>query len=97
MTERLSIPQVLDGVISADDIAPLVQLVEQHKNWGSFTARIPSYIIVSLVDTLRVLREHGARYYITSDGRPTTLEDDGEPSDEEIESAYSDELHDEDA
>lgn len=85
MTENLSFKQVLDGVVSEDDIEPLQNLVMQHKNWGAFSCKLPSYIVVSLIDTIRLLREHGAKYYVTSDGRPSSLDDlDGEPTPEEL-------------
>lgn len=85
MTENLSFKQVLDGVVSEDDIEPLQNLVMQHKNWGAFSCKLPSYIVVSLIDTIRLLREHGAKYYVTSDGRPSSLDDlDDEPTPEEL-------------
>ena len=74
MVRNLSFAQVLDGVVEPDDVPGLQGLVEQHKNWGAFSCRVPSYIIVRLVDTIRLLREHGANYYITSEGRPTSID-----------------------
>lgn len=65
MAEFLSYQKALDGVVSADDIEPLVSLLEQHKNWGAFKCRVPSYIIVRLIDAVRDLRQHGAEYYET--------------------------------
>lgn len=65
MAEFLSYQKVLDGVVLADDIEPLVHILEQHKNWGAFTARLPSYIIVNLIDALKTMREAGAEYYET--------------------------------
>jgi hypothetical protein len=73
--KNLSFAQVLDGVIEADDIPGLENLCLQHKNWGAFAVRVPSYVIVRLVDTIRLLREHGAAYYVTSEGRPSSPED----------------------
>lgn len=65
MAEFLSYSKTLDGVVDSDDIEPLVNLVEQHKNWGAFKCRVPSYVIVRLIDALRDLRQHGAEYYET--------------------------------
>jgi hypothetical protein len=87
MPKNLSLEQALDGVVEADDIPGLVNLVMQHKNWGAFACRVPSYVIVRLIDTVRLLREHGAEYYVTSAGRPSSLDEDGnevELTDEEL-------------
>lgn len=67
MAEFLSYQKALDGVVNSDDIEPLVNLLEQHKNWGAFRCRVPSYIIVALIDAVRELRQHGAEYYETAD------------------------------
>lgn len=97
MTDHLSFAQALDGVVEADDIPGLRNLVEQHKNWGAFSCRVPSYIIVNLVDTIRLLREHGAKYYITSEGRPCSADalDDGPTPEELIPDADEADLRDE--
>lgn len=81
--QHLSIAQVLDGVVQPDDIEGLQGLVEQHKNWGAFSCRLPSYIVVNLIDALRVLREHGAGYYATSEEYPTDP-DLAEPTDADL-------------
>ena len=75
MAEYISYGKALDGVVEAEDIEPLVNLVEQHKNWGAFKCRLPSYIVVRLIDALRDLRQHGAEYYETDD----TIPEDEEP------------------
>ena len=37
-----------------DMIQALVELIDQHKSWGAFQVpRIPSYVIVNIVDALR--------------------------------------------
>lgn len=85
MTDHLSFAQVLDGVVTADDVPGLQNLVSQHKNWGAFSCRVPSYIIVNLIDTIRLLREHGAKYYVTSEGRPCSMDEDLDaPTPEEL-------------
>jgi hypothetical protein len=70
MAEFLSYAKTLEGVVAEDDIEGLCSLVEQHKNWGAFKCRVPSYIIVRLIDALRDLRQHGAEYYETSEDVP---------------------------
>jgi hypothetical protein len=94
MTDKLSIPAVLDGVVESGDIEGLHNLVMQHKNWGAFTCRVPSYIIVNLIDTIRLLREHGARYYVTSEGRPSSLDDEEGPTPDELVPDADEEIED---
>lgn len=77
MAEFISYQKALDGVVMAEDIEPLVSIVEQHKNWGSFKCRVPSYILVRLIDAVRELRQHGAEYYETDEAIPS----DPEPGD----------------
>lgn len=71
MADFLSYQKTLDGVVNPDDIEPLVSLVEQHKNWGAFKCKVPSYIIVRLIDALREMRQHGAEYYETQEAPPS--------------------------
>ncbi len=58
----LSYIEALYGVVSEDDMEAMVSLVENHKNWGAVTARIPSHIVVSLVEEVRRLREKVGGY-----------------------------------
>jgi hypothetical protein len=67
MSEFLSYQKTLEGVVLHDDIEPLVHILEQHKNWGAFSCKLPSYIVVNLIDALRTLRQHGAEYYDTQE------------------------------
>lgn len=59
----LSYRAVLTDVVTKDDIDGMLNLIEQHKNWGAFTARLPSYIIVLLIDHLKTLKEQVAGFY----------------------------------
>jgi hypothetical protein len=59
--------QTLNGVVQNDDIEPLLHIVEQHKNWGAFSCKLPSYIIVNLIDALKTMRDHGKEYYETAE------------------------------
>jgi hypothetical protein len=64
MTDKtLSYSQALDGVLDAADVEGIVALVDQHKNWGQVTGRVPSYIIVKLVDEVKRLKEQQLSYY----------------------------------
>lgn len=56
----------LSGVVQDEDIEPLLHILEQHKNWGAFKCRVPSYIIVNLIDALKTMRDHGKEYYETA-------------------------------
>ena len=76
MANFLSHAEALEGVIEAEDIGPMVDLLQQHKNWGSFKARVPSYILVRLMDAIRDLRQHGADYYDTDEGESEDETDD---------------------
>lgn len=53
----LSYTEALRGIISADDMEGMLGLVENHKNWGAFSAKMPSYIVVALVDAIKRLKE----------------------------------------
>ena len=83
MAEFISYAKALDGVVDSDDIEPLVSILEQHKNWGAFKCRVPSYILVRLMDAVRDLRQHGAEYYETQDNEviPADEDDDRGPGD----------------
>ena len=79
MAEFMSHEKALEGVIEKEDIAPMVDMLQQHKNWGSFKARVPSYILVRLMDAIRDLRQHGADYYDTTDNEEAADEKDDFP------------------
>lgn len=61
MTE-LSYIEALFGVVDPEDMEPLIGLLENHKNWGAFKAKIPSHLIVRLVDEVKRLREQVGGY-----------------------------------
>lgn len=42
---------------NTDDQAYLEELVMNHKNWGSFKVRLPSHLIVAMIDTSKRLAE----------------------------------------
>ena len=54
---KISYREALSNVVSPDDMDGILNLLEQHKNWGAFGARVPSYIIVNLVDKIKSLKE----------------------------------------
>lgn len=54
---NLSYIDVLHGVVDEQDMEALVGLVDNHKNWGAFACKLPSHVIVRLVDEIKRLRE----------------------------------------
>jgi len=50
MTENLSFKQVLDGVVSEDDV-DACRISCYSTRIGSLSCKVPSYIIVNLIDT----------------------------------------------
>jgi hypothetical protein len=82
MSERkISYREALQGVVIPDDVEGMVNLLEQHKNWGAFTAKMPSYIVVSLVDTVKRLKEEAMAAYLPEP--PEALDNDVEDGDDE--------------
>jgi len=53
----LSYTAVLRAIFADDEAAGLANIVEQHKNWGAFPARLPSHIVVLLIDEIKSLKE----------------------------------------
>ncbi len=59
---NLSYIEALYGIVSEDEMEGVVSLVENHKNWGAVMARIPSHIVVNLVEEIKRLREQVGGY-----------------------------------
>jgi hypothetical protein len=59
---KLSYVEALYGIVSEDEMEAVVGLVENHKNWGAITARLPSHIVVNLVEEVKRLREQVGGY-----------------------------------
>ena len=57
MSGELSYLEALTGVVSENELEGMVGLVQGHKNWGAFMTRIPSHIVVNLVEEIKRLRE----------------------------------------
>jgi len=74
----LSYADALRGIISADDMEGMLGLVENHKNWGAFSAKMPSYVVVSLVDAIKRLKEEATG---PADEEPEVLDLDDETYD----------------
>ena len=62
---NISYADALDGVLGKDDIDGVVGLLEQTKNWGNIRGRVPSYLIVALVDEIKKLKEQQLNFYKT--------------------------------
>jgi len=65
MSKPISYTQALDGILSKEDAEGVLGLLERHKNWGAQNARIPSHILVALVDAVKKLKEGAVGYYET--------------------------------
>lgn len=63
----ISFAEALKGVVESDWVEALDHLVREHKNWGAFTARVPSHVVVLLVDEIKRLKEQEVKL-------PTSLE-----------------------
>lgn len=65
MSISISYPVALDGIFNeAEDVAYLVSLVEDHKNWGAFKVRqMPSHMICLLIDEIKRLKEQQLGFY----------------------------------
>lgn len=59
---ELSYIEALFGVVDEQDLEAMVGLVENHKNWGAFQCKMPSHVIVRLVDEIKRLREQVGGY-----------------------------------
>lgn len=59
---ELSYYEALYGVVSDSDAEALVELVKNHKNWGALRSRIPSEIIVALIEEIKRLRQEAGGY-----------------------------------
>ena len=58
MPRTLSYRNVLELVIEdKDTVDALESVVDQHKNWGQFTVRVPSWVVVTLLDSYKALAE----------------------------------------
>lgn len=59
---NLSYLEALSGVVAQDEMDALLGLIEGHKNWGAFRAKVPTHIIVNLVEEIKRLREKVGGY-----------------------------------
>jgi hypothetical protein len=65
MSTTISYAAALDGVIEdAEMLAYITGLVEDHKKWGSFELkRFPSFLVATLVDEIKRLKEQQLGFY----------------------------------
>lgn len=59
---NLSYLEALHGVVSDDDMEAMLGLIDGHKNWGAFRAKVPTHIIVNMADEIKRLREKVGGY-----------------------------------
>lgn len=59
---NLSYAEALAGVIEPEFMEPMLGLIDNHKNWGATIARLPSHVVVNLVEEIKRLRELSGGY-----------------------------------
>lgn len=59
---NLSYAEALAGVVEDEFMEPMLALVDNHKNWGAVMARLPSSVVVNLVEEVKRLREEIGGY-----------------------------------
>jgi len=59
---NLSYAEALAGVVEPEFMEPMLGLVDNHKNWGAVMARLPSHVVVNLVEEIKRLREQVGGY-----------------------------------
>jgi hypothetical protein len=59
MSRSISYKQAIElAVENTDMVLYLEEMIMNHKNWGSFSVRkVPSYVIVNLVERIKQLAE----------------------------------------
>lgn len=58
MSRVISYKQAISLAIENDDMMLyLDEIVMNHKNWGSFNVKLPSYVVVNLVERIKQLAE----------------------------------------
>lgn len=65
---NLSYLETLLGVVDEQDLEALIGLVDNHKNWGAFQCKLPSHLVVRLVDEIKRLREQVGGYKKVPEG-----------------------------
>ena len=57
MSADLSYAEALRGLVAEDELDAMLGLIESHKSWGAFRAKMPTHIVIALVDEVKRLRE----------------------------------------
>lgn len=58
MSRTISYKQAIALAIEDDDMMLYIdELVMNHKNWGQFHAKLPSWVIVNLVERIKAMAE----------------------------------------
>lgn len=69
MSGELSYVEALFGLCAPDEIDAVIEVIDHHKNWGSFRARnVPSHLLVNLVEEVKRLRTAAGGYKKLPDG-----------------------------
>ena len=68
MSHPISYAEALVGIVSEDEMDAMLGLIESHKSWGAFRAKIPTHIVINLIEEVKRLREQVGGYkVVTSD------------------------------
>jgi hypothetical protein len=57
MSNELSYLEALHGLVHDEDMEAMIGLIDSHKSWGAFRAKIPTYLLINLVDEVKRLRQ----------------------------------------
>jgi hypothetical protein len=71
---NLSYIEALKGVVEDENMDAVLGLIESHKNWGAFKAKIPSHMVVNLIEEIKRLRERVGGYKLIPDVEVTELD-----------------------
>ena len=67
MSNELSYLEALRGLVHDEDMEAMIGLIESHKSWGAFRAKLPTYPVINLVDEVKRLRQEVGGYKVIPD------------------------------
>jgi hypothetical protein len=71
---NLSYYEALKGVVEDENMDAIVGLIESHKNWGAFRAKVPSHLIINLIEEIKRLREKVGGFKVVPEIEVTELD-----------------------
>ena len=67
MSNELSYLEALHGLVHEEDMEAMIGLIDSHKSWGAFRAKLPTYLVINLVDEVKRLRQIVGGYKVVPD------------------------------